>query len=133
MSLPEVPPSPDSPETWSTPQLGAALVELSAHLAALECRWLALLAEFDRREGWRLDGQLSGVDWLVWKCGFRPRTARDKLRVAHELRLRPAVAAAFAAGRLSYSKVRAITHITGAGEETDEWLLRVADNGTAAD
>jgi hypothetical protein len=43
------------------------------------------------------------------------------------------VAAAFARGSLSYSKVRAITRIVDADEETDEWLLRVAESGTAAD
>ncbi|MGH9281077.1 MAG: DUF222 domain-containing protein, partial [Acidimicrobiales bacterium] len=69
---------------------------------AAECRWLGMLAEFDRREGWHLDGQLSAAGWLVWRCGMSARTARDKLRVAHELRRRPAVAEAFGAGRLSY-------------------------------
>ena len=98
-----------------------------------ESRWLVMLAEFDRREGWRLDGQLSGVDWLVWRCGMSGRTARDKVRVAHELRRRPAIAAAFAAGALSYSKVRAITRITDATEETDRFLLKLAESGTVAD
>ena len=36
----------------------------------------------------------------------------EKLRIAHELRRRPAVAAAFAAGEISYSAVRAITTYT---------------------
>lgn len=92
-----------------------------------------MLAEFDRREGWHLDGQLSGAEWLVWRCGMSARTARDKLRVARELRRRPAVAEAFGKGRLSYCKVRAITRVTDAGEETDEWLLRLAEAGTVAD
>ena len=65
MSLPDVAGSPDSPEAWATSELGAALISLSRQLAAAECRWLALLAEFDRREGWRLDGQLSGVNQNV--------------------------------------------------------------------
>src|SRR5437899_1124570 len=83
-------------------------------------------AEFDRREGWRIDGQLSGVDWLVWKCGLSARSARDKLQVAHELRHRPAVAEAFADGLLSYSKVRVICRITDVDEETDRFLLKLA-------
>ena len=57
------------------------LVDLSSRLAAAEARWLALLAEFDRREGWRADGQLSCVDWLVWRCGLSRSTAYDKVRV----------------------------------------------------
>jgi hypothetical protein len=133
VSLQQVDGEGDRPEVWRTSDLGVALVELASRIAAEECRWLALLAEFDRREGWRLDGQLSGVDWLVWRCGLSARTAHDKLRVAHELNRRPTIAAAFARGELSYSKVRAITRVLGADTETDEWLLRLADAGTAAD
>src|SRR5205085_1241895 len=81
---------------------------------AAECAWLALLAEFDRREGWRADGQLSGVAWLGWRCGMARRTAQEKLRVAHELERRPAVRDAFAAGELSWCPVRALTPLQGA-------------------
>lgn len=133
MSLAGSPSGSADPERLATAELGAELVSLSRRLASVECRWLSVLAEFDRREGWRLDGQLSGVDWLVWRCGLSARTGRDKLRVARELRRRPSVAAAFASGSLSYSKVRAITRVEGADEETDRWLLKLAETGTAAD
>lgn len=33
-------------------RLEAEICELAGHLAAGECRWLLLLTEFDRREGW---------------------------------------------------------------------------------
>ena len=92
-----------------------------------------MLADFDLREGWAADGQLSAVDWLVWKCGMSTRTARERLRVAHQLRRRPVVAAAFGSGRLSYCKVRALTRVVGADEEVDEKLLRLAGVGTVAD
>src|SRR5262245_14108074 len=113
----------DDPQRCSTVELGAVVAGWAARTAAAECRWLGMLAEFDRREGWYLDGQLSGVDWLVWRCGMSARTAREKLRVAHELRRRPVVADAFGAGRLSYCKVRAITRVIDADEDTDRWLL----------
>ena len=61
------------------------------------------------------------------------RTARDKLRVAHELRRRPLMADAFGAGCLSYCKVRAITRVVGADAEADRWLIRLAEAGTVAD
>ncbi|MDQ4133889.1 MAG: HNH endonuclease [Actinomycetota bacterium] len=118
---------------WSTAKLAEALAAWRVRAAAEECRWLALLAEFDRREGWRADGRLSGVDWLVWRCGLATRTARDKLRVAHELRRRPLVAEAFASGSLSYCKVRAITRITDVDEECDHRLLALAREGTVAE
>ena len=117
----------------STVELGEELVGWAVRSAAAECRWLGMLAEFDRREGWYDDGQLSAVDWLVWRCGMNARTARDKVRVAHELRRRPAVEQAFTAGRLSYCKVRAITRVTDAHGDVDEWLLRLAEHGTVAD
>jgi hypothetical protein len=109
------------------------LVELAGRLASEECRWLGLLAEFDRRRGWELDGQLTAVDWLVWRCGFSRVTAREKLRVALALQHRPRVREAFAAGDISYSKVRAITRIEDADDETDERLLELARVGTATD
>lgn len=105
----------------------------SVRVAVAESRFLAPLAEFDLREGWYLDGQLSAVDWLVWRCGMSARTAREKLRVAHQLRRRPVVAEAFARGGLSYSQVRAITRIVGPEEDTDRWMLRLAESGTVAD
>ncbi|HEX3394231.1 MAG TPA: DUF222 domain-containing protein [Acidimicrobiales bacterium] len=123
----------DDAVTFSTAELASELIHLSSRLAAMEARWLSLLAEYDRREGWRADAQLSCVDWLVWRCGLSRRTAHEKLRVAHELQRRPAVREGFSAGALSYSKVRAITRITGAGDETDEWLLKLAESGTTAD
>jgi hypothetical protein len=76
---------------------------------------------------------VSGVDWLVWRCGLAARTARDKLRVAHELRRHPLIAQAFASGALSYCKVRAITRITDVDEECDRWLLALAKEGTVGD
>jgi hypothetical protein len=120
-------------ERIATADLGRSLVDLSSRLAAMECEWLATLAEFDRRYGWWNDGEISCVDWLVCRCGLSRVTAREKLRVAHELERRQMVRAAFAVGALSYSKVRAITRVVGADEETDRFLLKLADAGTTAD
>ena len=133
MIFPVADESDDDPRWCSTAELGEALAGWAARTAAAECRWLRMLAEFDLREGWRLDGQLSAAAWLVWNCGMSARTAREKLRVAHELRRRPAVAEAFGAARLSYCKVRALTRVTGAGEEADESLLALAEVATVAD
>ena len=109
----------DDPEGRSTADLAAELLRTGRELAAAHCRWLTLLAEFDRRAGWAADGALSCVDWIVWRIGVGRSTAKEKLRVAHEIRRRPSVRAAFAAGDVSYSKVRAITRVVGAGAATD--------------
>ncbi|MCU1451113.1 MAG: endonuclease, partial [Acidimicrobiales bacterium] len=120
-------------ERLANAELGRRLIDLSSRLAAMECEWLSALAEFDTRYGWWEDGEVSCVDWLVSRCGLSRVTAREKLRVAHELQRRPLVNVAFAKGSLSYTKVRAMTRVTGANEDTDRWLLKLAEAGTAQD
>lgn len=97
----------------STPELETQLLGLAGHLAAAQCRFLQLLAEFDRRGGWVGPGLKSCAHWLCWRIGMSLRTATEQVRVAHALARLPKVTEAFAAGRISYSKVRAITRIAG--------------------
>src|SRR5947209_7100039 len=63
----------------------------------------------------------------------QPSDGSREGEVAHELARRPVVRDAFAAGALSYTKVRAITRVTATDNETDRWLLKLAEKGTAAD
>jgi len=113
----------------STPDLIDQITELAGHLNAAHARWLALIAEFDRREAWAEWGVKSCAHWLNWKCGLDLGAAREKLRVAHALEQLPRIAAAMAAGSLSYSKVRAMTRV--ADTATEEYFLNVALHGTA--
>lgn len=106
------------------------ICELSAQLAAATCKWLVLLAEFDRREGWGGWGLRSCAHWLNWRCGVSLVAAREHVRVARRLGELPAVHSAFAAGELSYSKVRALTRIANASTEAE--LVEMARHGTAA-
>ncbi len=107
----------------STPDLESELLGLAGHIAAAECRFLQLLAEFDDRGGWAGDGIRSCAHWLSWRAGMSLRTATEHLRVAHALQNLPDIGEAFAAGRLSYSKVRAITRVTGSDSAA---LTRIA-------
>jgi hypothetical protein len=111
-------------------RLETELTGLAGHLAAGECRFLVLLAAYDRREGWREWGCRSCAHWLSWRCGLDIRTAQEKLRVAHALELFPKIRAAFATGRISYSKARALTRI--AGPTTEAELVVMAQHATAA-
>ncbi|HLH45647.1 MAG TPA: DUF222 domain-containing protein [Acidimicrobiales bacterium] len=113
--------------------LGAWLVEALVYLERREAGWLVRLAEFDSSGAWAAWGQLSCVDWMVVALGMGRSTAFDKLRVARQLRLRPVLGAAFAAGRLSYSAVRAICRAEGAEPGVDEALVAVAEAGSVAD
>jgi hypothetical protein len=107
----------------STPDLESELLGLAGNIAAAECRFLLLLAEFDDRDGWAGDGIRSCAHWLSWRAAMSRRTAIEHLRVAHALQKLPRIAEAFAAGRVSYSKVRAITRIAGSDTAT---LTRMA-------
>ena len=110
-----------------------ALIEGRRRLDAGELAWLEALVEFDRGRWWLLDGHLNCVGWLVDRCGMARPTAKEKLRVAHELRRRPLLADALATGDISYCKVRALTRIRGADDETDTALLKAARKHTVAE
>ena len=111
-------------------RLGAELCLQAGHLAAAEARWLCLLAEFDREEGWAEYGCGSCAHWLSWKLGMDRRTAREKIRVARALEELPITKAAFMAGELTYCKVRAVTRI--ATPATDAELAEFAKVATGA-
>jgi hypothetical protein len=113
----------------SLEELEAQITELAGQLNAANYRWLLLIAEFDRRQGWA-DGSLqSCAHWLNFKVGLNLGAAREKVRVAHALPALPKIAAAMARGHLSYSKVRALTRV--ATEATEDSLLMIALHGTA--
>ena len=103
---------------------------LAAQITAGSARWLELIAEFDRRDGWWSSGCRSICDWVAWRCGLNSRSAREHVRVARALRELPLIRAAFASGELSYSKVRALTRVADA--ESEEDLLELARHATAA-
>ncbi len=111
-------------------RLESEITELAAHINAATCRWLLLVAEFDRREGWGTWECRSCAHWLNWKCGIDLGAARERVRVARALGELPEITASFAAGQLSYSKVRALTRV--ATPETEAALLDMARQGTAS-
>ncbi|MGD2129698.1 MAG: DUF222 domain-containing protein, partial [Lysobacterales bacterium] len=110
-------------------RLGEQITELAAHLDAGEYRFLTLLEAFDREQGWGGTGILSCAHWLNWRCGLSIGVAREKVRVARALPDLPQISAAFREGRVSYSKVRAMTRV--ATPRNEDSLLNVALHGTA--
>jgi hypothetical protein len=119
----------DTIEDKQVLQLEDEITRLSANIYAAEYRWLCLLAQFDELEGWCGKGIKSFAHWLNWKCGISLAAGREKVRVARKLGGLPLISKAMSEGRLSYSKVRAITRIATAENEQD--LLYIAENGTA--
>jgi hypothetical protein len=109
--------------------LDEAILRLSARMDAACYEQLVLIREFDERVGWLEWNSNNCSEWLAWRCDISLSAAREKVRVAHALLQLPNIAQAFAEGRLSYTKVRAltrVTHLRNAGE-----LLRFALKHTA--
>ncbi len=105
------------------------LVGLAGQLSAGLCRWLLLLGEFDRREGWAGYGISSCVHWLSIRLAISPSTARAQLAVGHALAGLPVLTGEFAAGRLSYSQVRALCRVADTSNEAE--LVRLAQSMNA--
>src|SRR3954463_2883140 len=105
----------------SNDQLADEITTWAGRVAAGEAHLLELIAEFDVREAWGGPGLLSCAHWLSWRLGINLNAAREKVRVARRLRTLPKLAAAFAAGTLSWSQVRAITRVSNLFEE-DDWI-----------
>jgi len=106
------------------------IVSLASQLSAASARLIALIGDYDAAEGWRDWGVRSMAHWLAWKTGVSLGTAREQVRVARALRGLSLTAAAFAAGRLSYCKVRALTRI--ATEESEADLVSMAEHATGS-
>jgi len=72
-------------------RLEMEISELAAHIHAATCRWLMLVAELDRREGYLGWGCRSCADWLSVRCGIALGAAREQVRVAGRLAELPLV------------------------------------------
>ena len=109
-------------------RLGDRIAELSSRIDAATYELLCYLHQFNQQHGW--EGFRSCAHWLNWRTGLDLGAAREKLRVAAALAELPHIAAAMACGRLSYSKVRALSRV--AAPATEARLLAVACGATAA-
>lgn len=118
-------------EALSDEEVVARVASGAAELAAATCRWLELVGELVVRGTWAEQGAKTPGAWLSWRVGVAPSTAREHVRVALRLRELPQIRARFAAGTLSYSKVRALTRITSDASQ-EPLLVGWADDATAA-
>src|SRR5262245_65434918 len=97
------------PVERSIDELDVEICRLARQMNAKSYRMLVLVRDFDDRFGFAKWGYRNCAEWLAWRCGISFSAAREKVRTAQALRSLPAISAAFAEGRLSYSKVRALT------------------------
>ncbi len=110
--------------------LAREIAELARCIDKVKHTWLTRIREFDARNGWADTGCVSMVAWLSWWTGTSSKAASEHVRVARELGELALIDQAFAAGELSYSKVRALTRC--AEPATQQSLLDVAKSATAS-
>ena len=110
--------------------LGDRIAEQAYHLDAALHRLLTDVRAFDAAGYWGDAGASSCASWLAWRVGWDSGTAREHVRVARALGELPRIDDALREGRLSYSKVRAITRVATA--TTEAALLEDARHTTAA-
>ncbi|AFR51113.1 hypothetical protein KTR9_4509 [Gordonia sp. KTR9] len=118
------------PGSLSDEVLEARVLGYAAQITALTADFLDLVGELGGRESWRGPGIHSLAHWLSWKAGIASRTAHEHVRVARAIRELPVICRAFGEGRLSYSKVRALTRV--ATPEREQELVNVALSCTAS-
>ena len=108
-------------------RLEAELCQGAADLAAGMAKWLGLVAEYDRRRVWAQWECRSGSPVTSASPWSRPAsTSRSRTRSS----ACPLVAAEFAKGRLSYSRVRALCRFVTPELEAD--MVEMARFATAA-
>ena len=128
-------PEPDRPDDSSRPPdpfedadalevLGDEIATLAAHIHAATHRLLVLIADFDERRGWELDGHRSCAHWLAFRTGIDLGAAREKVRTARVLVGLPETSASMARGELSFSQVRALSRV--ARPDNEHELLELA-------
>ena len=110
--------------------LGEEIATLAAHIHAATQRFLVLIADFDERRGWELDGHVSCAHWLSYRTGIDMGACRERVRTALVLVGLPETSAAMARGELSFSAVRALTRVATPENEGD--LLALARGCTIA-
>ncbi len=111
-------------------ELGEEIAALATQVNVATRGLLTRIRRFDEAEGWGEQGAKSCAHWLTWRIGLDPGTAREKVRVARALGALPRIDEAFASGKVSYAKVRAVTRI--ATPQNEEQALETALAATGA-
>jgi hypothetical protein len=107
------------------------MAEIEVNIDAAMHRSLTLLRAYDKSGAWVGRNARSCAHWLSWRLGLRMGAARERVRVAHALEGLPMVDAGLRDGRLSYSKVRALTRV--ATPENEARLVEMAGDASASE
>ncbi len=87
---------------------------LAGSIARQQAQFLQLLDRIDRSEAWtHWIGVRTLAQWVSFVCEMDAHTAREHIRVMRGLRELPQVASLLEEGRISFSKAREITRLSG--------------------
>lgn len=117
------------------PSAGQQLLELGREINANQYRVVHLAARYDDELEWFHSGMKGPAQWISTQLGIHSSTAREWIRVGHALRDLPVIDGAFAAGEVSFAKVRILTRWADVDNETALLALareRSADRLTTA-
>jgi hypothetical protein len=114
----------------STAGIADAIGQLGAIAALVHRDQLRHVAAYDTARAWEQDGATSMSAWLAGWMGLSHDSAAEWVRVGHAFEDLPSISDAYAAGRLSWDQVRAVTRF--ATPETDEALANEAPRFSAA-
>ena len=110
--------------------LRSAVEDAVRRLSSDMSTFISLLVDFDLSGEWAFDNVASCAHWVATRADTELCTAREWLRIGHALSAVDEVARRFSDGRLSYSKVRALTRVANA--ENQHELCDIAARVPAA-
>ena len=99
------------------------LREYARHRSALDAAEAFDLVRAEQLKIYVSFGFVSLYEYMERVLGYKPHTARERMRVARALAALPETTAALARGALSYSAVRELTRVATAETEAD-WLAQ---------
>ncbi len=109
------------PAEWQ--EVDRRLREYARHRSALDAAEAFDLVRAEQMKIYVSFGFVSLYEYLERVLGYKPHTARERMRVARALAALPETTAALARGALSYSAVRELTRVATAETEAD-WLAQ---------
>src|ERR671936_2451005 len=86
-------------------ELGEGLIAGRESIDRLEAAFAAGLHRLDRLGEYRVDGALSAIAWLRWKCRLSGGAAAERVGIARQLPQLPKTSEAFGKGQLGYQHV----------------------------
>ncbi|MBT8248895.1 MAG: HNH endonuclease [Acidimicrobiia bacterium] len=116
---------------WLPRELTARLRDLATARERLEAEYVRLIADWDRRQAWAVDGSLSPSAWLAHHTPVSSPAAKKSVRTARLVRTHESTSEALAAGAVSVTQIEQLARAEGRGRgeiftEHEETLLDAA-------